>query len=476
MAHRTTKGEAAPRTLFSLDRGADNPRGRKGRGGAKSAATFAPPEEHLDDPVDEPVEAKLTDPENEDLAEQVAAESPAHADPCPSCEAPLVAGAAFCGECGTRVATPDAEAAVAGPEDATDEPAADLGDEAETESEIEPEAEEEQSAAELADETDAIDEADEFSLEEESVATDLDGEALDLDELDAEATELDVTSEDLVEEGDEDRTGAVLVGAGAAAASVAGALVSAPDAGAETLTAPMYSSGGAGGTSGGSSGASAAGKKKAWIVGGGIAAVVVLIALMAFSGGDSKKATADVSAAGPESTTTSQVVSTATTLADASTTTVSTDTTLPGDTTTTVAGLPGSSTTLAPGVTPMTAGSTPVGPPPTTPPPTTAPTTTVPPSPAKITASPACPGQVKGSTTVTLTNSGQSAGAWAVSTDAAFGYLTVNGSKSTSGTLPGGASVTVTISVKANTLLWHTDNVNFAFPNSSYGCSVQYKS
>src|SRR4029078_2368304 len=43
-------------------------------------------------------------PEEMDAAEDAASE------PCPSCSLPLVPGAMFCGECGTRVTAPDAAA------------------------------------------------------------------------------------------------------------------------------------------------------------------------------------------------------------------------------------------------------------------------------------------------------------------------------------------------------------------------------
>ena len=104
MADRTSTetGGDAPRTLFSLGRSSK----RKGRGTKPSALEEYPPQHADIDAVADDVatNGSADGPQHAVSTDEAA---PAHAETvptdCPSCGEPLVPGAAFCGECGTRV-------------------------------------------------------------------------------------------------------------------------------------------------------------------------------------------------------------------------------------------------------------------------------------------------------------------------------------------------------------------------------------
>src|SRR6185436_18556074 len=125
MADGTKAGGDAPRTLFSLGRSGK----RKGRTAQASPLEDYPPR-HADDSsadtgvatleADTELEAdqdgsEIVDAEvpGDDAAEEIDASEDAASEPCPSCSLPLVPGAMFCGECGTRVTAPDAAAPAA---------------------------------------------------------------------------------------------------------------------------------------------------------------------------------------------------------------------------------------------------------------------------------------------------------------------------------------------------------------------------
>jgi hypothetical protein len=119
MADGTKAGGDAPRTLFSLGRSK-----RKGRGAETSPLEDYPPR-HAEDPATDdetsPLEAiEHTDIEaahaellrddaegtsDLDIADLDSIVDDADEHACPSCSEPLVSGAMFCGECGTRVTT-----------------------------------------------------------------------------------------------------------------------------------------------------------------------------------------------------------------------------------------------------------------------------------------------------------------------------------------------------------------------------------
>ncbi len=91
-----SKNGGAPRTLFSLDRSSGK-RGRRAAAAADTNEIVGDRSEQMD-PM-----ATMTAPDDASSLTM-----PAHAEPCPSCDAPLVAGALFCGECGTKVAVESA--------------------------------------------------------------------------------------------------------------------------------------------------------------------------------------------------------------------------------------------------------------------------------------------------------------------------------------------------------------------------------
>ena len=118
MADGTKAGGDAPRTLFSLGRSGK----RKGRAAQASPLEDYPPR-HADERRPTPVwprsrptpssrptrtvsrRRRRTDADApaDDAPEEIDASEDAASEPCPSCSLPLVAGAMFCGECGTRV-------------------------------------------------------------------------------------------------------------------------------------------------------------------------------------------------------------------------------------------------------------------------------------------------------------------------------------------------------------------------------------
>ena len=110
MADGTKAGGDAPRTLFSLGRSGK----RKGRVDRGVAARGLPPAPRRRELVDTDVATidpdEVTDADLSDATEHPVDEIDAEtteggdvAEPCPSCSLPLVPGAMFCGECGTRV-------------------------------------------------------------------------------------------------------------------------------------------------------------------------------------------------------------------------------------------------------------------------------------------------------------------------------------------------------------------------------------
>ena len=99
-------GGKAPRTLFSLGRSGGK-RGSK-RGGNASALESYPPL----DPDMAGAGAVAVDDEPRDAAAEAA---------CESCGTALVPGAMFCGECGTRVASPEDASPPAGGDEPLDQ-------------------------------------------------------------------------------------------------------------------------------------------------------------------------------------------------------------------------------------------------------------------------------------------------------------------------------------------------------------------
>ncbi|MGZ4681484.1 MAG: hypothetical protein ACXV8G_03375, partial [Acidimicrobiales bacterium] len=119
MADGTKAGGDAPRTLFSLGRSGK----RKGRAAEASPLEDYPPRHAEEASTEADVVATLesTDPELEatrddptvtddgtgETGENGSTDDAAAPEPCPSCSLPLVPGAMFCGECGTRVLSPE---------------------------------------------------------------------------------------------------------------------------------------------------------------------------------------------------------------------------------------------------------------------------------------------------------------------------------------------------------------------------------
>src|SRR4051812_17493733 len=92
-----TEDGDAPRTLFT--------RGRSGGKRKRGGAAASPLEEYP--PVDpDEIDDSLDTADGADDG----AEGSDGPELCPSCEAPLVPGAVFCGECGTRAIAADAAA------------------------------------------------------------------------------------------------------------------------------------------------------------------------------------------------------------------------------------------------------------------------------------------------------------------------------------------------------------------------------
>ncbi len=116
MADGTKAGGDAPRTLFSLGRSGK----RKGRAAQASPLEDYPPRHAEESSPDtdvatlEPIDELEAGDDNDEAADEIeAAEDAATPEVCPSCSLPLVPGAVFCGECGTRVVAPEEAAAPA---------------------------------------------------------------------------------------------------------------------------------------------------------------------------------------------------------------------------------------------------------------------------------------------------------------------------------------------------------------------------
>ena len=474
MAHRTKNRGGAPRTLFSLDRSSNR---RGARGGTA-----------VEDPIETTEEVT-----SEDETGAVTESMPAHAEPCPSCEMPLVAGAMFCGECGTRVTT-EAAAIVAG--DAEDEDIASVSDDGEADHAVigaavvgaglagaavldddEPEVDAEQETEADAELDEDVDDEAEGELDEDAEADVDDQAAAELDEDGARDDDPDTELAEASDEDDfaafedefdddpdaylaedattltpevetelaEDSDGArgVLVGAGVGTAAAMGAM------GAMAEPAEAYGSSGSVGDSTPAGPSSGGGRKRFWLIAAGVAAVFVVIAVLAF-GGSSSKQTDDVAASGVESTTT--IKTTSSTVTDAPTSIVTTETSVaPTDPSTTVAALPGSSTTVttkAASTNPTTAPTAVPTPQTTVPPPPTITTTTTSQSAASVTANPAAFLRLLSPLVMTLSNSGDLPGNWSISSS--NNHILVNGLLSASGTIPGHGSTTVTFTSTPN--------------------------
>ena len=433
MAHRTKNRGTAPRTLFSLDRSSN-------KRGARGDTVPEDPSEVLDevapDDVDEMTAIETADTASDgdvgsDEASAAPEPMPAQAEPCPSCESPLVAGAMFCGECGSRVST-EATGADGDDETSDDDPDTDQSDDG-------------HGLVAAA----AVGAGPAGAKVEDDAALDLD------DDPDAE-----LTAES------DDSTG-VLVGAGVGVAAAMGAT------GAMAEPAGAYGSSGSVGGTTTSGGLSGGGRKRFWLVTVGVAAILVVIALLAFSGGSSSKKIDDLAASAPESTTT-QASSSSVAVADATTPTTTDTTAASTDTSTTVAALPGSSTTVT-----TTGGGTPSpqakptttpGPQPTSTPPTSPPPTTIPLSPASINATPNSFFRITAPITMTLTNTGDMAGSWSISTS--NNHILVNGSQSASGTVPGHGTVYVTFTRVKNWLPSIVVTLNLAGHTSQFAAFV----
>ena len=367
MADGTKAGADAPRTLFSLGRAGK----RKGRVAEASPLENYPPrhaEEGSLDLDDELTEAVDTTDDDLVTADHVDAEPDTDAL-CPSCELPLVPGAMFCGECGTRVIAaedavptgvllddavpgeplpPTANGAfeVAEPLTGTsdEDEIADAGDDGSEIGEVAAfgafigatavgaDADADDADADDADAEPHADAETEIEAEEVELVEDvpveepeaeLEDELVeDIAPVDGDAVAEDVVAEDVVE--DDSHDGAVPLVAGAAAAGAGtAALVSTDGAGAETLTSTGSSAGSAGGGSGSGS------KKGVWIgVAAAAAAVLLLVGVVAMSGSGSDSKKSDQVASGPKQTTTTTAAS-STTESTATTEVSTTESTVP---------------------------------------------------------------------------------------------------------------------------------------------------
>ncbi|MGZ4728249.1 MAG: hypothetical protein ACXWB2_11065 [Acidimicrobiales bacterium] len=479
MADGTKAGGDAPRTLFSLGRSGK----RKGRAAEASPLEDYPPRHAEEASTEADVVATLesTDPELEatrddptvtddgtgETGENGSTDDAAAPEPCPSCSLPLVPGAMFCGECGTRVLSPEeavpaavllddevpgeplppeaegsfevAEPVTGSLEDDEsldeDDPVEDEGHEieestvfgafigAEDEPDVEPEAElvEEEPEAELAEEEpegELVGDEPEAELVEEEPEAEPEGELVG-DEPEAE----------LVEDEDADHDGAVVALAAGATAGAAGSELASADsadaASLETSEAPA-----AGGSGGGS-------KKGVWIGAAAAAAAVVLIigvVAMGGSGGKSDAKKDDQVAAGSQKSTTTTAAASSTTGSSTVTTEAPTTSADPATTDTPAA----NTTVTTAGQTTSTTVKAPVGPPP--PPP--------PASPANVQVS--CPGVLASpsSNQIVLHNIGGTATSFLVTWSALKTGVSVS---PTTGSVGANSAATISVNVAPGT-------------------------
>ena len=433
MADDTADGGDAPRSASS-----------RGRSGGKRRRS-GPPATSLEiHPTvsDEPIES---DAESDAAIAAIAAD-PVSPQSCPSCAMPMVSGAVFCGECGTRaVAVVPAATLLDSEVPGEPLPAPPTGSFAMAAAVVgsasSPEVAEEPDAAEIAD-------ADDQAEEPES-----------------DAVRVAAAEEDPVEPVDADEDGGsmvaampvvatgIMAGAGVATAEVPPAPPAPPappvgvgvTAGAPLEASPAYADSVAGGGTGTTSGSGS--KKGVWVA---VAAAVVLIVgvvggFALTSGSGSSKKDDQVAAGSPASTTTAAP----TTL---STVTASTDAPVTTETTVSTDGQ----------ATPTTSGFNPAPPPPTPAPPTTQ-------GSAQLQAT--CPARIQGSGQISIHNYGTGAGPFQISSG--NGHVTVGPSN---GVLPPGGSVSIVVSVDSGgsdgtTTIILTLAGNLGLPR----CSIQTK-
>ncbi|MGZ4708899.1 MAG: hypothetical protein ACXWBN_09200 [Acidimicrobiales bacterium] len=510
MADGTKAGGDAPRTLFSLGRSGK----RKGRAAEASPLEDYPPRHAEEASTEADVVATLesTDPELEatrddptvtddgtgETGENGSTDDAAAPEPCPSCSLPLVPGAMFCGECGTRVLSPEeavpaavllddevpgeplppeaegsfevAEPVTGSLEDDEsldeDDPVEDEGHEieestvfgafigAEDEPDVEPEAElvEEEPEAELAEEepegervgdepeAELVEDGSEEEPEAELVEEEPEGELVG-DEPEAE----------LVEDGSEEEPEGELVGDepeaelvededadhdGAVVALAAGATAGA--AGSELASADSADAASLETSEAPAAGGSGGGSKKGvWIGAAAAAAAVVLIigvVAMGGSGGKSDAKKDDQVAAGSQKSTTTTAAASSTTGSSTVTTEAPTTSADPATTDTTAA----NTTVTTAGQTTSTTVKAPVGPPP--PPP--------PASPANVQVS--CPGVLASpsSNQIVLHNIGGTATSFLVTWSALKTGVSVS---PTTGSVGANSAATISVNVAPGT-------------------------